>query len=44
MSVYRLANGRWRCQVRRKSFEFNENYDTEEEARQAQAIADGLQG
>lgn len=44
MSVYQLANGRWRCQVRRKSFVFDEKFDTEEEARQAQAIADGLQG
>jgi len=44
MSVYQLANGRWRCQVRRKSFVYDENFDTEEEARQAQAVADGLQG
>lgn len=44
MSVYRLRNGRWRCQIRRKSFEFDDSFDTEEEARQAQAIGDGLRG
>lgn len=44
MSVYQLANGRWRCQIRRKSFQFDDHFDTEEEARQAQAVADGLTG
>lgn len=42
MSVMQLANGKWRVQIRRKTLKVDAVYDTEAEARNAEAAALGL--
>lgn len=41
MSVTKLASGRWRLQIRRKTLKVDELYDSQEAARAAEAVALG---
>ncbi len=43
MSVMKLANGKWRVQIRRKTLKVDELYDTEDAARAAEAAALSMQ-